>query len=47
MNAPFTLVTVWLIAGAGAVAGSIVGNAAGKPGLVAGALVGAYLMRPR
>jgi hypothetical protein len=35
-----TLVLVWLLTGFGAVAGSIVGNAAGKAGLFTGAVVG-------
>jgi uncharacterized membrane protein YraQ (UPF0718 family) len=35
-----SLVLVWLLTGFGAVAGSILGNAAGKRGLFAGALVG-------
>lgn len=34
------LVFVWLLTGLGAVAGSIPGNAAGKAGLFAGAVVG-------
>lgn len=35
-----TLVLVWLVTGFGAVAGSILGNAAGKRGLFAGAVLG-------
>ena len=33
----------WALAGLGAVIGSILGNAAGKPGLLAGAVVGGVL----
>jgi hypothetical protein len=35
-----TFFFVWVFTGMGAVAGSILGNAAGKPGLFAGAVVG-------
>ena len=38
---PFLLfIAAWVLAGLGAVVGSILGNAAGKPGLFAGALIG-------
>ena len=37
------LLTAWALAGLGAVIGSILGNAAGKPGLFAGAIVGGVL----
>jgi len=40
MKPAATVVLVWLLTGFGAVAGSILGNAAGKAGLFAGALVG-------
>ena len=40
MKSPATLVLVWLLTGFGAVAGSILGNAAGKAGLFAGAVIG-------
>ena len=43
MKAPFVLVLVWLFTGAGAVAGSILGNAFGSLGLKAGAFVGGAL----
>jgi hypothetical protein len=36
-------ITAWALAGLGAVIGSILGNAAGKPGLLAGAVVGGVL----
>lgn len=42
-RAPFILVFVWLVSGAGAVGGSILGNAAGGKGLFAGALLGGTL----
>jgi hypothetical protein len=35
--------TTWALAGLGAIIGSILGNAAGKPGLFAGAVVGGAL----
>ncbi len=38
------LVLVWLLTGVGAVAGSILGNALGKKGLFAGALVGGAVL---
>src|SRR5947209_13193261 len=37
------LLVAWVLAGVGAVGGSILGSAAGKPGLFAGALVGGVL----
>jgi len=37
------LIVTWALAGLGAVVGSILGNAAGKPGLFAGAVVGGVL----
>jgi len=38
---PFALlITAWALAGLGAVIGSILGNAAGKPGLFVGAVIG-------
>ena len=37
------LIVTWALAGLGAVVGSILGNAAGKPGLLAGAVVGGVL----
>jgi len=38
---PFPLfITAWAFAGLGAVIGSIMGNAAGKPGLFGGAVIG-------
>ena len=40
MKRAATFVVVWLLTGLGAVAGSIVGHAAGKTGLFAGAVVG-------
>ena len=40
MKALFILAVVWMLTGLGAVAGSILGNAAGKTGLFAGAVVG-------
>ena len=40
MKAAVALVTIWMLTGLGAVAGSILGNAAGKSGLFAGAVVG-------
>ena len=40
MKSVATLILVWLLTGLGAVAGSILGNAAGKAGLFAGAVVG-------
>jgi hypothetical protein len=40
MKSLATLVLVWLLTGLGAVAGSILGNAAGKSGLFTGAVVG-------
>jgi hypothetical protein len=40
MKPLLTVVLVWMLTGVGAVAGSIVGNAAGKAGLFAGAVVG-------
>ena len=43
MKAPFVLVFVWLVSGAGAVAGSILGNAFGSLGLKAGAFLGGAL----
>ena len=43
MKAPFVLVLVWLLSGAGAVGGSILGNAFGSVGLKAGAFVGGAL----
>jgi hypothetical protein len=39
-----TLVLVWLLTGLGAVAGSVLGNAAGKTGLFAGAVVGGAVL---
>lgn len=39
-----TLALVWLLTGLGAVAGSILGNAAGKTGLFAGAVVGGAVL---
>lgn len=39
MRPTATLLLVWLVAGVGAVAGSILGNAAGRTGLFAGAVV--------
>ena len=44
MKSLLTLVTVWLLTGLGAVAGSILGNALGKTGLFAGAVVGGALV---
>ena len=43
MKAPFVLVLVWLLSGAGAVAGSILGHALGSLGLKVGAFVGGAL----
>ena len=43
MNAVLLLLLAWGAAGLGAVAGSILGNAAGKYGLFAGAIVGGIL----
>ena len=40
MKSVVVLVVVWLLTGFGAVAGSILGNAAGKSGLFAGAVLG-------
>jgi len=40
MKSVFVLVMVWMVTGFGAVAGSILGNAAGKRGLFAGAVLG-------
>jgi len=41
---PFrAFLTTWALAGLGAVIGSILGNAAGRPGLFAGAVVGGLL----
>ena len=40
MRPQFTLVAVWLAAGAGAVGGSIIGAAFGQNGLFVGALLG-------
>jgi hypothetical protein len=40
MKAQGSFVLVWLVAGAGAVAGSILGGAFGRAGLFAGAIVG-------
>ena len=40
MKPAATVVLVWLLTGFGAVAGSILGNAAAKAGLFAGAVVG-------
>jgi len=40
MKSVFVLVAVWLLSGFGAVTGSILGNAAGKRGLFAGAVLG-------
>lgn len=37
------LVLVWMLSGAGAVGGSVLGNAAGKTGLFAGAIVGGLI----
>ena len=38
---PFPLfIAAWILVGLGAVVGSILGNAAGKPGLLAGAVIG-------
>ena len=37
------LLVAWVLAGVGAVGGSILGSAAGKPGLFAGALLGGVL----
>jgi hypothetical protein len=39
----FVLLLAWALAGLGAVVGSILGNAAGKPGLFAGAALGGVL----
>jgi hypothetical protein len=39
-----TLVVVWLLTGIGAVVGSILGNAAGKTGLFAGAVAGGGML---
>jgi hypothetical protein len=44
MKAVATLVAVWMLTGFGAVAGSILGNAAGKTGLFAGAVVGGAVL---
>lgn len=38
------LVLVWLLTGVGAVAGSILGNAVGKTGLFAGAVIGGAVL---
>lgn len=43
MKAVSAILAVWLLSGAGAVGGSIVGNAAGKTGLFVGALIGGLL----
>ena len=44
MKSVSVLVLVWLLTGLGAVAGSILGNAAGKTGLFAGAVVGGAVL---
>ena len=44
MKSLAVLVSVWLLTGLGAVAGSIVGNAMGKTGLFAGAVVGGAVL---
>lgn len=44
MKSVASLVAVWLLTGLGAVAGSIPGNAAGKAGLFAGAVVGGSVL---
>ena len=44
MKSLSVLIAVWLLTGVGAVAGSIVGNAAGKTGLFAGAVVGGAVL---
>jgi hypothetical protein len=44
MKSVATLVLVWLLAGLGAVAGSILGGAAGKTGLFAGAVLGGSVL---
>ena len=43
MKPILVLTAVWALAGLGAVIGSILGNAAGRPGLFAGAIVGGIL----
>lgn len=43
MKLALAFVATWLVTGAGAVAGSTTGGAAGKSGLFAGALVGGVL----
>ena len=44
MKSGATLVLVWMLSGVGAVAGSILGSAAGKTGLFAGAVVGGAVL---
>jgi len=44
MKSLVVLVLVWLLTGLGAVVGSILGNAAGKRGLFAGAVVGGAVL---
>jgi len=41
-----SLLVVWIVAGAGAVGGSIVGGAAGQPGVFIGALIGGTVAAP-
>ncbi len=43
MKSITVLLVTWALAGLGAVIGSVLGNAAGKPGLFAGALLGGVL----
>jgi hypothetical protein len=43
MRASLAFLTVWLLAGVGAVIGSVVGHGAGKPGLFVGAGLGGII----